>query len=698
MTNFPASHQQTAATIVNYLQQAGFTVQQASAIAGNMFRESNFSTTVVNSIGATGLCQWTSSRRDKLKRKPNWTSLKTQLDFVLEELNTGYTNVRDKIKQASTIDEASNIWGRWYEIFDTSTDWNKPEYTKRREVSKAIYSGVTTGNWQASDIGNYSGDLLGDGTATNIVCTYDVPKIKQEHHELMTLLVETKRQLMYEILDSYGIIGHDKTDKLTFKQVNTNNSTFKTKQYIDLNNLNFIKPIELTEKNNNYVQYYNQQDLEASGLTITETAVWLCNKLGLFGTTGGSAYGEIITFTETVKEGSWDDKAGVCRLLYHAFKATGLEDWQILGCLVNLYGESLFDPEFGAVDKNSNHTGGYSYSGGLCAALCGGSGGGDGAGDDMYEFAFGKEEGRRKIDNVNNELASNGEFKKGIHHLHGPWGKPNNPRYAFRVHPDKQVEYLVNKVKPGGDIGKYLRDSSIAHDCGTAAKAWHLWLNHNKAINYGDGPDPRWDDHKDQILQLLGAKYETQTIGGIGGPIPICPEGAFRPSPGNRNNAAAMWGGRAPKIEDSVTPVSLDPGANGTPPDWVKSQITTVSACGFSVQIHKRLAFDVQNIIKEIVNSGYQLKSIGGFSFRRCKNGKLNQPLSNHGGGGAIDINAGGINPFVHGGRPLASGDDLNPGHIRTVNHPVVKIFKKYGWGWGGTYGDYMHFSINDGH
>ena len=30
--------------------------------------------------------------------------------------------------------------------------------------------------------------------------------------------------------------------------------------------------------------------------------------------------------------------------------------------------------------------------------------------------------------------------------------------------------------------------------------------------------------------------------------------------------------------------------------------------------------------------------------------------------------------------------------------HPVVQIFLKHGWGWGGAYGDVMHFSMDDGH
>lgn len=34
---------------------------------------------------------------------------------------------------------------------------------------------------------------------------------------------------------------------------------------------------------------------------------------------------------------------------------------------------------------------------------------------------------------------------------------------------------------------------------------------------------------------------------------------------------------------------------------------------------------------------------------------------------------------------------------IWSYDHPVVKIFYAHGWGWGGDYGDVMHFSI-DGH
>ena len=67
-----------------------------------------------------------------------------------------------------------------------------------------------------------------------------------------------------------------------------------------------------------------------------------------------------------------------------------------------------------------------------------------------------------------------------------------------------------------------------------------------------------------------------------------------------------------------------------------------------------------------------------------------------HSFGCAIDLNYN-LNPFVRNGKPLSSGDNTKKGIVRTLDSPIVKIFAKYGWGWGGRYGDYMHFSKANG-
>lgn len=61
--------------------------------------------------------------------------------------------------------------------------------------------------------------------------------------------------------------------------------------------------------------------------------------------------------------------------------------------------------------------------------------------------------------------------------------------------------------------------------------------------------------------------------------------------------------------------------------------------------------------------------------------------LSMHSYGIAVDLNAS-LNPYSR----YASGSDSKT-VIRTPNHPVCQIFMSHGWGWGGFYHDYMHFS-----
>ena len=83
-------------------------------------------------------------------------------------------------------------------------------------------------------------------------------------------------------------------------------------------------------------------------------------------------------------------------------------------------------------------------------------------------------------------------------------------------------------------------------------------------------------------------------------------------------------------------------------------------------------------------SGGYNYRAIGGTN-----------TTSNHAFGMAVDLSPL-KNPmyrsdyWTHG--PIDSHKDSKI-YIRTVNHPVVKIMDKHGFGWGGLYGDTMHFS-----
>lgn len=118
------------------------------------------------------------------------------------------------------------------------------------------------------------------------------------------------------------------------------------------------------------------------------------------------------------------------------------------------------------------------------------------------------------------------------------------------------------------------------------------------------------------------------------------------------------------------------------------AQVWVTLANGKRVQIHKKLAGEIQAIFKEIKDTtNFNAYSVGGFCYRNVAG---TGRLSAHAFGMAVDVNAR-DNPYHYD----ASHSDDNI-HMRTNAHPVVKIFKKYGWYWGGNFKnrkDYMHFS-----
>jgi hypothetical protein len=131
-----------------------------------------------------------------------------------------------------------------------------------------------------------------------------------------------------------------------------------------------------------------------------------------------------------------------------------------------------------------------------------------------------------------------------------------------------------------------------------------------------------------------------------------------------------------------------------------------------SLTVNKYIADKFKEIFKCIFNGTYKNGGdakingkyfeftsdvIGAYDYRKVKNPKKpeSNSLSNHSYGVAVDINPD-KNPFSCTKALKISNTDTET-CIRTFNHPVVKIFKEFGFGWGGRYNDFMHFSYFDG-
>jgi hypothetical protein len=122
------------------------------------------------------------------------------------------------------------------------------------------------------------------------------------------------------------------------------------------------------------------------------------------------------------------------------------------------------------------------------------------------------------------------------------------------------------------------------------------------------------------------------------------------------------------------------------------------------------LANDLISICHDILNLGWFSLYISN-SFRRSTSAGSR---SRHQIGCAVDINAGAMaNPWFNthiqkdfpepaqgSAAPWPCKKYSAPPYDRSKciwhwGHPVVQIFLKHGWGWGGQYGDVMHFSLD---
>jgi hypothetical protein len=92
---------------VKFFAAKGFSDIQIAALVGGFIQESKLNPEITNpNGGAYGIAQWLGERKNSLFTKPNPSSLSTQLNFVIEEFNSTEKAARDKLKKATTLEEA----------------------------------------------------------------------------------------------------------------------------------------------------------------------------------------------------------------------------------------------------------------------------------------------------------------------------------------------------------------------------------------------------------------------------------------------------------------------------------------------------------------------------------------------------------------------------------------------------------------
>ena len=189
----------------------------------------------------------------------------------------------------------------------------------------------------------------------------------------------------------------------------------------------------------------------------------------------------------------------------------------------------------------------------------------------------------------------------------------------------------------------------------------------------------------------LGISSGTGGTGGAGGEIKLNGSG------GGTAFLNKIFGQPVPTNTGTA---GVQSGQKLTMPSWMAQQMVSVNVFGKQHQVHKSAAANFTAVWNDIqkLNLPYKVVSSGTLSFRVVNNKKYssNMALSKHAYGLAIDINVP-TNPFAHGAKAPKSGQPTNTSAMRSFDHPVVQAFLRHGFGWGGAYGDYMHFSIPSG-
>jgi len=262
----------------------GKTPAQASAIVGNLLRESNLNPNAVGDGGkAFGLAQWHPDRQEKAKKLygEDWKSFENQLKFIEWELNNTEKNAGDALKQTNSVWEAGRIMSDKYErpktrfnadekrqqyVADIHREFGKTQLTeedkKMFEVSYANSVAPYINPTQNIDFSNSAeGITFEEEKSEKETETTQALKVLQEKQKEEDFLTELFSEQEQKIAELYKPIEEEQSSQIQSQSYDYNDisnfveSPILAQQGIKIDNMgywnseNWGKPVQINSNN-----------------------------------------------------------------------------------------------------------------------------------------------------------------------------------------------------------------------------------------------------------------------------------------------------------------------------------------------------------------------------------------------------------------------------------------------------------------
>lgn len=170
----------TEEKVWNFLVSKGLTVAAVCGIMGNLRQESGagMPSDVVNSIGASGICQWLGSRKTGLKnfakqQGKDWTDVQIQMEWMWKELNGADSTTKSILNKKGGLDKLINSSDMgWvvvtFEVSFERAGAHEKHYDKREKFGQEYYDKFAKGASMSSKAKSVAVEGGGSTTATGV--------------------------------------------------------------------------------------------------------------------------------------------------------------------------------------------------------------------------------------------------------------------------------------------------------------------------------------------------------------------------------------------------------------------------------------------------------------------------------------------------------------------------------------------------